>query len=464
MIYKNSKFSKEIRESYIDSLSSKRRMSFLCIFLAMLTIIVYLLLQMMYDSVITELMPELMLPSYFTIAYTYNWVAYIFFSYYFMAKYNSMTLSEIGENKWYMLSKMGYNSTGIIFYKMLTSIALVLFIYGAGFVIAMLVASIFKFTMVWGYFLPAFVAGGLNVLLAVEFTLVISLFSDNKITAKNRFLIALFLSEILKIVLGYYKLITNKVLMVNVINLFMPQHSLYPILSLAVAVIVTIIAYWGAKKKSNFYSLKNEVGGVTIVTYNDNKIIHPAKHRKHRILSLPSLLAKFVLMLILLCSIAFNVLILIASLSSTTKEFSIFGYIPYIVQSTTMENTIYKNDLSLFKKIDSQYPLEVGDVVLFESASDSNKVFIMSVVKIENDKIVADYLKYPVLAKSGELQETVSRSKVYGLFYTNNRMIGAIILFINTFPGRVLTLFVPLILLFFYSQISDVYKRFKKTS
>ncbi len=462
MIYKNSLFNKEIRQSYIDSLSSMRRLSFMCIFLAVLTIIVYLLLQIMYDSVITELMPEIMLPSYFTIAYIYNWVNYIFFASYFMIKYKSLTLSEIGENKWYMLSKMGYKSTRIILYKMLTSIIIVLVIYAAGFVIAMMVASILKFTMVWGYFIPTLTAGALNVLVTIELTLVISLFSDTKAIAKNRFIITLIISEILKIVLGYYKLITSKVLMVDIANLFNPEYSYYPILSLAVAVILPLFGYWGARKKSNFYSVKNEVGGITIVTYNDNRVIQPTRHRRHRIFSLPSLFAKIVLMLILIASIGFNTLILIASLGSSTKEFSILGYIPYIIQSSTMEPTIYKNDLALFKKIDSQYPIKADDVILFTSENDDNEVFIMSVVSINGDKVVADFLKYPVLVGASELQETVSRGKVYGIFFGNYRIVGAIILFINTFPGRMLTLFVPLLMLFFYTQITEFYKKVKK--
>ncbi len=461
MIYKKSLFNKEIRQSYIDSLSSRKRLSFMCLFLAMMTIVVYLLLQIMYDSVITELMPELMLPSYFTIAYIYNWVAYIFFASYFMAKYQSLTLSEISENKWYMLSKMGYNSIAIILYKMLTSISIVLGVYAVGFVIAMLVASILKFTMVWGYFLPSLASGALNVLIAIELILVISLFSDNKSTAKNRFIVALIICEVLKVISGYYRLVTNKVLMVDIANLFNPKFSVYPTLALTAAVILPLFAYLGARRKSNFYSLKNEVGGVTIVSYNDNRVIYPSKRGRHSVFSLPALLAKILLMLILLGSIAFNVLILIASLGSSTKEFSIFGYIPYIIKSSTMETAIYKNDLAVFKKIDSQYPLKAGDIVLFTSEKDSNEVFIMSVVRSDDDKVVADYLKYPVLVGSGELQETVNRNRVYGLFFGNYRIAGAIILFINTFPGRVLTLFVPLIMLFFYNQIIDFYKKLK---
>ena len=464
MIYKSSLINKEIRQSYLDSLSSKKKLSFMCLFLAMLTIIIYLLLQIMYDSVLTELVPEIMLPSYFTITYLYNWVAYIFFASYFMVKYQSMTLTEINENKWYMLTKMGFHCTKIILNKMLMSLFIVLGVYTVGLAAAILVASIFKFTFVWSYFLPAFSAGALNVLLTVEFILVISLFAKNKATAKNRFLTTLAVSEALKIALGYYKLVTNRVLMMDVMNLVRPEISLYPILSLAVAVILPLFAYFGARNKSNFYTLKSDVGAVTIVTYNDNRVIRPSTRKRHKIFSLPSLFAKVVLMLVLVGSILFNILILVASLGSSTSEFSVFGYIPYIIKSSTMEPAIYKNDLALFKKIDSQYPLSKGDIILFADEAEGDEVFIMSVVKADGELITTDYLKYPPAVGKSELQETVRRGSVYALFFDNYRIIGAIILFINTFPGRVLTLFVPLLMLFFYPQIVQFSRMIKKLS
>jgi len=461
MIYRNSTFSKEIRQSYIDSLSSKRRLFLMCLFLALITIVLHLLIQITEESVMVELFPELLLPSYFTIAYTYNLVAYVFFAVYFITKYNNMTLSEIGENKWYLLSKMGYNVAGVILYKMFTTVVIVMILYTAGFALTMLLASLFKYVFVIDYFLPAYASGALNVLLIVQSALVISLYSESKVHARNSLIIAIIINEVLKITLGYYKLTTDRVLMISIRNLFDPQNSVYGIILLAAVLVIILFSYIGAKKKSNYYTLKGDVRGITIVRHDGSKIISPHGQKKHVVLSIPAILSKVILALILICSIAFNVLILIASLGSNTREFSVFGYIPYIIKSRTMEDTIYKNDLALFKRIDSQYPLNVGDVVLFGSETDSTDVYIMEVVNIDGEKVVTDMKQYPVLVEEGALQQLVNRKNIYGLFYDNYRVLGAVVLFINTFPGRIISLFLPVLMLFFYSQISGFIKRFK---
>lgn len=461
MIYRSSTFNKELRQSYIDSLSSKRRLFLMCLFLALITIVLHLLLQITQESVMVELFPELLLPSYFTMTYTYNLVAYFFFAVYFIAKFSNMTLSEIGENKWYLLSKMDYNVTGVILYKMFTTIVIVMILYASGFALTMLLTSLFKYVFVIDYILPALVTGALNIMLIIQAALVISLYSQSKNNAKNSLLLVVIINEVLKITLGYYKLITDRALMRQVSNLLNPDYSIYGIVLLAAIFVMILFAYIGAKKKSNYYSLKGIVRGVTIVRHDGSKIISPNGQKQRAALSLPAILSKALLAVILICSIAFNILILIASLGSNTREFSVFGYIPYIIKSQTMEDTIYKNDLVLFKRIDSQYPLKAGDIVLFGSQTDTNDVYIMEVIDMSGEKVLTDMKKYPVLVEKGALQQVISRKAIYGLFYDNYRVLGAIVLFINTFPGRIISLFLPVIMLFFYSQITAFIRRFK---
>lgn len=461
MVYKSNLFKKEPHQSYRESPSNLRRLFTMCLFLAFLTIAVHMLLQIMYDSVMTELFPELMMPSYFTMAYTYNLIAYIFFAVYFITKYNSMTLAEIRENKWYMLSKMGFKSTNIIISKMLSSTFIGIFLYGTGFLLTMIVTALLKYPFVPEYILPAIVAGALNVLLIVQATLVISLFSKTRIHAKNSLLAAVIVNEILKYALGFYDLLTDRVLMTDVFNLFDTSHSAYGVIVLLTFLLLFVLAYIGAKKKSRFYSLKNELGGIAIIRYNNNKVITAPKPRNRLVYSLPGVLGRIALAAVLLASIVFNTLILIASLGSSTREFSMFGYIPYIFQSETMENEIYKNDLALFKQIDKQYPLNVGDIVLFPSSTSSSEASVMKITQIDGDEVVTDILNYPVLIEEGELQELVNRNDIYAIFYDNYRVLGAVILFINTFAGRVITMFIPILLLFFYRQIFDFIKRIK---
>ena len=105
-----------------------------------------------------------------------------------------------------------------------------------------------------------------------------------------------------------------------------------------------------------------------------------------------------------------------------------------------MEDAIYKNDLALFKRIDSSYPLKVGDIVLFGSEVDDNDVFIMEIIRIDGDRVLTDMKKYPVLYEKGSLQQIIDRKAIYGIFYDNYRILGAIVLS-KLLPGRILTLF-----------------------
>lgn len=461
MVYRSSTFNKELRQSYYDSLSSRHKLFMICLFMALITIALHLLFQITEESVMVELFPELLLPSYFTMTYTYNLVAYIFFTIFFINKYSNITLSEIGENKWYLLSKMGYNVTSIILNKMFMTVVIVLLLYACGFVLTVLLTALFKYVFVIDYLLPAFVAGVINVLLIVEAALVISLYSHTKVNAKNSLLIVIIINEILKIALGYYKLITDRVLMSDISNLLNPSHSVYGIILLAALVLMILFAYIGAKRRSNYYTLKGDVSGVTIVRHNEVRTIAPQGQGKHPALSLPAILFRVLLTAVLIGSIAFNILILVASLGSNTREFSVFGYIPYLIRSQTMEDAIYKNDLALFKRIDSSYPLKVGDIVLFGSEVDDNDVFIMEIIRIDGDRVLTDMKKYPVLYEKDSLQQIIDRKAIYGIFYDNYRILGAIVLFINSFPGRILTLFLPIIVLFFYPQVTSFIKRFR---
>ena len=111
-----------------------------------------------------------------------------------------------------------------------------------------LLTALFKYVFVIDYLLPAFVAGVINVLLIVEAALVISLYSHTKVNAKNSLLIVIIINEILKIALGYYKLITDRVLMSDISNLLNPSHSVYGIILLAALVLMILFAYIGAKE------------------------------------------------------------------------------------------------------------------------------------------------------------------------------------------------------------------------
>jgi len=72
MIYKTSYFRKEFRQAYSEYRISINRLFAYGVFLGLLTFSVHFLLQTLYESVLTQSIPEIMLPSYFSVAFTYN--------------------------------------------------------------------------------------------------------------------------------------------------------------------------------------------------------------------------------------------------------------------------------------------------------------------------------------------------------------------------------------------------------
>ena len=59
-------------------------------------------------------------------------------------------------------------------------------------------------------------------------------------------------------------------------------------------------------------------------------------------------------------------------------------------------------------------------------------------------------------------EQTVAREQVYGVHTSNNRWLGAIILFANTIIGRLIFLLIPTFLIFFYEPIVDFFRNVTK--
>ncbi len=461
MIYRERLFKKELRRSYLNSLSGGRRQFFMCVLMTLLTFAAHMLLRLAFEIVLTEYLPALTPPGSFSVAYSCNLTAYIFYIVYLSVKPDAGVLSELRDNKWYLFSKMGYKADRIIFFKTLVSLSSAVSVYAACFVTVSAISYALKYYFFAPYFLPFLVSGVLGVLLCAELLILSSLLSGgNNKTTRLIFLSALIINEVLKFTLGYYRLIGDEALMQNTANLFLPRYSLYCVIMAILVLILPLFFNSAIRRKSGYYLLKNEIGG--IVSCGEQVFIGPDELDNVRKGSPLAIMARVILAFVLFASLICNSFILTASLSSSSREFSIFGYIPYVFRSATMEPLIRKNDLALFKKIDSQYPISVGDVVLFKSSPGSTEISVMKVTEVRDGNLTVDYLKYPIVYTPGSLKESVSRGKVYGVFYASNHIWGTIILLINTLPGRVLTILLPAAFLIFPKQLLAFLRRPKK--
>ena len=181
-----------------------------------------------------------------------------------------------------------------------------------------------------------------------------------------------------------------------------------------------------------------------------------------------SVVTSIVMIGVIASMLGINVLVLAFGYASPEKETSIYGVIPYVFQSYTMQPTIMYNDIAFFRKIDMQERVKVGDVLLFKDSAGAvgvaqlQEVVTDEATRVPTGDLKVDILNYTDERYKGMAAQTVSRQLVYGLHTGNNRWFGAVILFANTTLGRLILLLIPTFLIFFYEPIVDFFRAITK--
>lgn len=434
MLYSNNYFIKELRQKYADTNLSLRYLLIYGMFLGLLTFSVHFLLQTVSESVLSTKFPQIMSQSYHTVLYTYLFVCYFFFLFYFLIKYNHITFYEIHFNRWYLLKKLGYKGIWMVLSKLSAILVSVMIIYTTGFLTTIVFTIFLKYNFIANYFIPMYLVGCSNILLMTVLITLGSLIIVDKDASKYLIFIVGLLLSLLHLSTNYHPIVRNRVLMQDIHNLFTWELSPYFILAFLFI---------------SFGLLLN----VIFALYASSYFHHPSKTNKHKFQWHRHFerLVSGCLLVFVLISGAIQIMILSITFASPEREISIGGTIPYIFQSTTMEDTIHKNDLVYFDRIDIQAPLEVGDIVLFKEDS---KVFVERILSIHEDFITVDIDNYPEDSKEGIMVRSIPRSTIYGKYRSCNRYLGAVILFANSTFGRLFLLVLPTVLLFFRQSIT----------
>lgn len=457
MIYKNSYFSKEFRQSYTEIKISNKRMTSYGVFLGLLAFSFHFTLQTVYESVLTQALPEIMLPSYFSVTYIYTVISFLFFIVYLLVNYKYLTFNEIVHNKWYSLVKMGYRPFNMIMSKIFAILFSMTIIYTVGFIITIILTVFLKYFFVYQYLPTLYIAGYIDIILLVFITMSASIFIKEEGNARYFVISIAILLFTLKLTSKYYWVVSNRILMQNIYNMFDFSKSFYIPIIIAVFLCSFVVCIFGAKYTSRYYRSKDEIiEGTVYHSIKTNKIMRRKANKNDSIYKILDFATNLVLVIFIILSLAFNGIILLVSIASPEREVSIRGLIPYVFQSITMKPTLDKNDLAFFKKIDSQLPLSKGDVVLFK---ETGKVYVEQITEIIGDNISVDISYYPPMSSVGELKKNVKRDKIYGLYQFRNRWLGALILFANTLFGRILFLLIPSFLIFFYKPIINAIKK-----
>ncbi|NLW88898.1 MAG: S26 family signal peptidase [Clostridiaceae bacterium] len=467
MEYKSGFFFKEFRQAYSEYKISLSRMILFGAFLGLLAFSFHFLLQTVYDSVLTRSVPELMLPSYFSVLFAYINIAYIFFLIYFLASYKYLTFSEIRDNSWYLLVKMGYDPLKMIMIKLSVRVLSVLITFSVGFGIALLLTVFLKYPFVPDYFLPLFVAGFFDILIIVMVTMTSSLFIALFDSARLVIVASALILFFIKIFSGYYSVVSNRTLMRDPLNLIRVNRSAYFLIFVVFILSCLAVCIYRARFLSQYYHTEtNRYDEFALQDYKTDAIKEPVSRSAPRISRKINIAVMIGLTVLVSISIVINLFVLFVGAMSPDKEFDVMGHIPYIFRSSLMQPSIEKNDLVFFRRVDPvsvdpSYVPEVDTIVLFRH---NNAPHIERIIEINEDgTLLVDIDYYPPMSQKDALRMRIETEQIYGQYSGRSRWLGAIVLFANSFFGRLLLLLIPAILIFFYKPIIRFFGLFSKT-
>lgn len=465
MIYKTGYFKKELRQAYTENKTGTNRKMAFALFLGLFSFALYFVLQTVQQSVLSDVIPEVMQPSFFSTLYIYIHMAFVMNTVYFIIYYDYLFFSEIRKNSWYLLVQMGYNPVAMIFFKLLALLYSIFLIYTVGFVFTVFLTIFLKYTLVLAYMPALYLGGFIDLILISVLSMTLSLYVNTIINARYLTLFSTALIIVLKAVLGYYNVLSNRVSMQNIHNLFDFNRSLFLPVAALIILSCSLISVIRARNVAKYYNLPDNdyiLPEGTDVVYIDPKTgkrkSAGGEERKLWHSRIIDTVSTGVLIVFISAALIFNVFIILINASTPGSEVTIRGVIPFVFKSDTMEPTIMLNDLAYFQKVDMQYTVEQGQIILFKY---ENVIYVERVTKKNGNEFIVDIDKYPAMSQPGAMQKAILRDAVIGVYKSRNRWLGALILFANTIIGRLVFLLVPAVLLFYNKQVMNISKRKK---
>ncbi len=465
MIYNKSILKKELTESYFEHSISRKRSFEYALFLALISFAVHYILRTLDKSVLSDAVPKYMSPTCFSTLLIYVDIFYLFIVIYLAANYHFLTFDEIRNNKWYIPIKFGFSPIKMILTKLYARLITITFIYGFGFFIMLFLTSLLKYPLVFEYIMPIFALGLIDFIFIIIVTMTSSLYFKKGIISNYVMFISILLIAVLKHFLGYYNIISDKSNF-NSMNIFSQFSKYISILILASIICILVIIAKGIINAEyynfSFYTMDYDISDDVIITMQaDSKLKRVATHRidantKLRILTK---ILNSLLFMIILSFIIINVIVLLISISTARKEIAIFRVIPYVFQSDTMQPAILYNDLVFFKTDDIE--ASKGDIVIYEANGEAN---IARVQLFQAGKVIVSIDNHPSENEGKVYRETINKNQIYGKYIGKSRWLGLLILFANSTIGRLILLFIPIILLFYYKPIVTMLRYIIKSS
>ena len=169
-------------------------------------------------------------------------------------------------------------------------------------------------------------------------------------------------------------------------------------------------------------------------------------------------IAAIVLCVILLPILCFNCILLVKGMINADEVPSVGKYIPLIVETDSMEDTIMTGDLIFIKKVDVN-DLDVDDVITFYNPlGDGTSLVTHRIIKVINDE---NGLSFLTQGDNNDMDDKnpIPAGEIIGV-WTGTRipLIGSVMLFMQKPLGLIICIFIPIACFVGYELLS----RYKK--
>ena len=169
-------------------------------------------------------------------------------------------------------------------------------------------------------------------------------------------------------------------------------------------------------------------------------------------------IAAIVLCVILLPILCFNCILLVKGMINADEVPSVGKYIPLIVETDSMEDTIMTGDLIFIKKVDVN-DLDIDDVITFYNPlGDGTSLVTHRIIKVINDE---NGLSFLTQGDNNDMDDKnpIPAGEIIGV-WTGTRipLIGSVMLFMQKPIGLIVCIFIPIACFVGYELLS----RYKK--
>ena len=167
-----------------------------------------------------------------------------------------------------------------------------------------------------------------------------------------------------------------------------------------------------------------------------------------------------ILCLILAPILIANITMIVRSYTDSDTVPSFGGYCPFIVMTDSMKGTIDGGDLVFDKVVTDPTQIRKGDIIsFFDPASSSSSIVTHRVVEVVSDSDVLSF-RTKGDANNDVDDDLVPAEKVVGLYKTKISGLGNVVMFMQSTPGLVVCIALPIFLLIGYDYIRR--SRFEK--